>query len=111
MGEPLEGTRHVGPVRIRRKRTLAPAEHQVAAHPGGEVDDHVDAGSADALHRLPKQGRIACPASRLGVAHVEVHDGRPRPRRFDRGIGDLARGHRNGGMLVHRIAGAGDPRR
>ena len=42
-----------------RQRRLVAAEHQVAAHAGGEVDHHVDTGGADALDDLRVQVRVA----------------------------------------------------
>ena len=108
MSQPLARPRHVGAVRVEGEGMLAGAEHQVAAHAGGEVEDHVGPGPADPLHRLAEEGRVAGAPPRLGVPDVDVDDGGAGPRRLDRGVRDLGRGDRNGGVLAHRVAGAGD---
>ena len=43
MGEPLGGARHVRARRVGRERRVRAAEDEVAAHPRGEVEHHVDA--------------------------------------------------------------------
>ena len=90
MREPLGGARHVGAGRDRRERRLGRAEHEVAAHAGGQVQHDVDAGGADALDHLAIELRIARALAGLGVAHMDVGDGGAGLGRFDRGVGDLA---------------------
>jgi hypothetical protein len=46
-------------------RVLASADFQVAAHAGGEVDDDVDVGLADALHHFAVQRDVAAEACRF----------------------------------------------
>jgi len=50
--ESLGGARHVGADLVERQGLLVPAEHEVAAHAGREVDHHVDVGGADAVDDL-----------------------------------------------------------
>ena len=59
MVEALGGAGHVGAGGVGRQRRLVAAEHEIAAHAGGEVDHDVDAGGADAVDDL---------AVELGVA-------------------------------------------
>ena len=90
MGEPLAGAGHVGAGAIDGERRLGRAEHEVAAHAGREVQDDVDARATDALHHLAIERRIARALARLGVAHVDMRDGRTGPAAATAAVGDLA---------------------
>ena len=82
--QPLRRAGHVGSRRVERERGLDAAEHEVAAHAGGQVEHDVDARRADALHHLAVEARgraAALPVSR--VAHVDVRDRGARPRGLD----------------------------
>ena len=91
--EPLDAADQVGALDERRR--VLRVEHQVAAHARGGVDDDVDVGGADPLHCLAVERHLAGALARLGIAHVDVHDGRARTRRRDAGLGDLLRGDRH----------------
>ena len=81
VGEPLGRAGHVGALGSRRKRRLGTAEHEVAAHARGEVEDDVDVGRADPLDDLAVERRVARRPAGLRVADVDVHDRRARARR------------------------------
>ena len=83
------------PAAIRRQRRVLAAEHEVAAHPRGEVEDDIDVGRADLLDDRAVERGIARAAAGVGVADVDVRDGRARARRLDRGVRDLLRRHRD----------------
>ena len=70
------------------------ADADVAAHAAGEVDDDVDLALADALDHLAVVLGLHAEGAGLGVAHVDVHDGRAGARRLDGGVGDLLGGDR-----------------
>jgi hypothetical protein len=97
----------VGP-RAELERLFARSDVEIAAHAGGQVDDHVSAGGADAVDHLGIELHVARALAGLRIAHVHVADGGAGLGGFDGGIGDLLRRHRNGGMLADRVAGAGD---
>ncbi len=63
---------------------------------------------ADPLHGLAVERHLARALARLGIAHVDVHDGRARTRRGDAGLGDLLRGHRHVLGAADGVAGAGE---
>ena len=88
--------------RPRRVGGPAHADHQVAAHAGGEVDQHVDVALADPLDDLAVERDVAARRAGLGVADVAVHDRRAGARRLDRGVGDLRRRDRQVRMDVLR---------
>ena len=67
------------------------AEHEVAAHARGEVEDDVDVGRAHPLDDLAVERRVARALAGLRVADVDVRDGGAGARGLDRGVGDLAR--------------------
>ena len=83
VGEPLLGARHVGPGGVGRKRRVAAAEHEIAAHAGGEVEHDVDVRRAHALDHLAVERDVAAALAGLGIAHVDVRDGRPGARRLE----------------------------
>ena len=87
-------------------RRVVRIEDEVAAHAGGEVDDDVDARTADQLHRLAIVLELAPGLAGGGVADMKMGDGGARLGRLDRRVGDLARRHRNGRMLADGVAGA-----
>ena len=91
MREPLLRAGHVGAVRVERERRIDAAEHEVAAHPGGQVDDRVDVGGAHALDHLAVELDVARAAARRGIAHVDVDDRGAGAGRLDRRVGDLGR--------------------
>ncbi len=103
----LGRTGHVGG-RVERQRRFDSAEHEIAAHAGGEVDHDVGARRADALDDLPVQRRIAAALARLRVPDVNVRDRSPGLGRLDRGRGDLLRGHRHAIAPAGSVADAGD---
>ena len=77
MHEPLARTRQIGALGIASgSGALGAAEHEVAAHPGGQVDHDVDVGRADPLDHLAVQLGVARALAGLGVAHVDVDDRR-----------------------------------
>ena len=96
---------HVGAGAARGRILLARIE--IAAHAGGQVDDHIGFAVADALDDLGVE--LGAPARRaaVGFAHVTVSDRRPGLGGLDRGLGDLLGGHGHRRVLVHRIPGAG----
>ncbi len=108
MVEPLGGAGHVGPFDGEREHVLGAAEHHVAAHPGGEVDDDVDTRVADPLDHLRVQLGGAGADAGVGVADVDVHDRRPRLGGVDRRCRDLLGGDGDVGALAGRVAGPGD---
>ncbi len=108
MRQPLARADHVGPRGVERERMFAGAEDDVAPHPGGEIEDHVDARGADALDDLAIEGHVAGRLAGRGVAHMDMGDRRPRLGRLDRGRRDGFRRHRHAGVPAERVAGSGD---
>jgi hypothetical protein len=102
----LLGADHVGDIRVGWQR-LWRAKHQIAAHPTGQVHHHVDIGAAHPPHHLPVEGDVARAAAAVGIADVDVGDGRPRPRGLDRGVRDLRRRDRDAVAATGVVAGAG----
>ena len=92
MLQALGGAGHVGAGVVRRQRLLGAAEHEVAAHAGGEVEHDVDLGVADALDDLAVELGAPRALAGLGVAHVDVHDGGAGRGRLDRRRRRSARG-------------------
>ena len=84
------------------------AEHEVAAHARGEVEDDVDVGGADPLDHRPVERRVAGALAGLRVADVDVRDRRARPGRLDRRVGDLLRRDRDVLAPAGGVAGARD---
>ena len=80
---------HVRAVVGQGQRRLRTAEHEIAAHPGGQVDHGVDVGGADHLDGATVQRDVAGALPRLGVPDVDVNDGRAGARRADRRLRDL----------------------
>ena len=84
----------------------------VAAHAGGEVEDHVHARGAHALDHLAVELQAARGLAGLRVADMDMGDRGPGLGRLDRGAGDLLRRYRYRRMLADRVArpghGAGD---
>ena len=108
MRQPLGRAHHVGAARVRRQRGVLAAEHEVAAHAGGQVDDDVDVRGADPLDDLAVVREVARAPAGLRVADVDVDDRCARARRLDRRVGDLLRGDRHVLAPAGRVAGAGD---
>ena len=108
MVEPFGGAGHVGPFDREREHVLGAAEHHVAAHPGGEVDDDVDARVADPLDHLGVELGGAGADAGVGVADVDVHDRRPRLGGIDRRRRDLLGGDGHVRALGDGVAGARD---
>jgi hypothetical protein len=108
VGEPLGRAREIGAVRIHRQRRVLAAEHEVAAHPGGEVEHDVHVGGADPLDDRAVEGGVARARARVRVADVDVHDGRARARRVERRVGDLLGRHGDVLAPAGGVAGAGD---
>jgi hypothetical protein len=107
MGDPVGRADHVG-AGAGRQGGLGAAQHQVAAHAGGQVQHHVDLRRADALGDLAVECHVAGGLAGLGVAHVAVHDRRAGLGRVDGACGDLAGRARHVGRAVLRAARAGD---
>ena len=89
--EPLGRAGHVGSLRVRRKRRLDTAEHEVAAHARGEVEDDVDVRRADPLDDLAVERGVARRPAGLRIPDVDVHDRRARARGVDGRRRDLRR--------------------
>ena len=106
--EPLGRADHVGARLVGRQRRLVAAEHEVAAHAGGEVQDDVDVGRADPLDDRAVERRVAGAAAGLRVADVDVRDRRARARRLDRRVGDLLGRDRHVLAPAGGVAGARD---
>ena len=95
--EPLVGAR---PCRCRPRRggsgACSPAEHEVAAHAGGQVEHRRRrrrARTRSTTSRYSAVSRDAAPGR--GIADVDVRDRRAGARRLDRRVGDLLRRHRH----------------
>src|SRR4029079_18775697 len=106
--EALGGNSHVGAVRIDRQHLLVAAQHQIATHSCGEVEDDVDARGPDPLDGLGVElGRPRTLAG-LRVAHVNVRDRGSCLGRLDGRVGDLLGRDGDVRALAHRVAGPGD---
>src|SRR5438270_7162131 len=102
MLESLERTDEVGAIPgLQRVRI---ADDKIAAHPGAQVDDHVDVNAAHPLDNLPVPVRMSPALSSLWIAHMDMRHGRACARRLDDRIGNLLRSDRDRWMLANRVA-------
>ena len=106
VGQALHGTHEVR-VLAELGGGLVGADHQVAAHSRGEVDDDVGVAVADPRHHFPIERNVATSFAGGRVAHMAVHDRRPGLGGVEGRSGDL--GRRNGYVRVFadRVAGPG----
>ena len=95
-------------VRAELHRVLAGADFQVAAHAGGEVDDDVDVGLADALHHFAVQRHVTAELAGLWVTHVAMHHGGAGLGGFHGRRSDLFRGDRHVRASGGRVASTGE---
>jgi hypothetical protein len=100
MSVPLSG--------LSGKRLFGRSEHHVAAHAGGQVEDDIDLGVADALGYLAVKRNIAARGAGLGIADMAMDDRGARPGGIDGGIGDLLGRARHMRAAVLGGAGSGD---
>ena len=106
MAQPLLGADHVGAgTRLAR---VGLADHPVAAHAGGEVDDDVGAAGADDVDGALEQFRVARALAGGRVTDVKVGGGGAGLGGVDGGLGDLLRRHGNVRVLAHRVTSPGD---
>ena len=83
------------------ERIFAVAEDEVAAHSGGEVEDDIGFGVADAVHDFAVEGGVARGFSAFGVADMNVRDG-------GAGFGGVNGGGGNlGGRFGDEVAASG----
>jgi hypothetical protein len=68
-------TTHIRTHRVDGQRRLGWTEHQIATHPGGQIDDDVGIRISDAFDDLTVERGIATGLSRLRIANVAVNDG------------------------------------
>ena len=87
---------------------LAATDLQVATHAGGEVDDDVDVGLADALHHFAVQRDVATELAGLGVAYVAMHDRGAGLGGLHGSGGDLLGSDRHVGASGGRVASTGE---
>ena len=79
---------------------------ETSARPGGEVEDDVGVLGADAIDDVTVVVDLHGRAAGLGIAHVDMHDGRARFRRAETGVGNLfrrdrqMRGHLRRGLIA-----------
>ena len=64
------------PLRIERQRAFDIAENQVAAHAGGQVQDHIDIGRADAVGDFLVETLRRARRAGFGIAHMAMDDRR-----------------------------------
>ena len=93
------GQRRVGTVRT---------DEEIATHAGGEVDDHIDVGLADATDNVAIEIDATRRNARLGLAHVAVDDRRTGLGSVDCRVRNLLRSNRQFGMDALRRTGSGD---
>ncbi len=108
MREPFGCTRHVGVGRMHRQRAFRVAQYQVAAHTGGQVDNHIGSATADALDHLGIERRIAAAFAGCRVAHMDMRDGRTGLSSLDSSIRNLFRRDRKLVRSRGTVACAGD---
>ena len=108
MFQALERTDEIRELFLERARVFAVTNPQVAAHAAGEVDDEVLVLVADTLHHFAVEVRTAAALARNGVAHVDVGHGGAGSGGFERRVGDLLGGDRDGRVLADCVASAGD---
>ncbi len=89
------------------QRLLAATDFQVAAHAGGEVDDHVGVALADALDHLAVQRHVAARLAGLRIAHMAVGNGGAGLGCLDGGGGDFLGRDRDGRVFADGVASAG----
>ena len=107
MGESLGGAGQVG-AGARGHGVFAVAEDQVAAHSGGEVEDDVGSGVADAADGFAIEFGVAGGLAGLGVADVNVGDGGAGFGGGDGGFGNLRRSDGNEVAASGGVARAGE---
>ena len=108
MEQPLHRADHVGARRIEREGVLARAEHDIAAHSGGQIDHHIGIAGAHPLHHFAVKRHIAAALASFRIAHMDMRNRRPGACRLDRGIGDLRGRDGDSRVLVHRGARTSD---
>ncbi len=82
-------------------------DHQITAHTGSQVDQHISAAVSDQIYRLLEEVDIPTAFTGLGIAHVQVHNCRTGIRGRNRRVGDLLGCDRYRRVLIHRIPRAG----
>lgn len=78
MFDPLGRPGHVSAL-SQRQRLPGRSKHHVTAHPGGQVQHHIDLCGANALGHLPVQHQIPAGGAGVRVAHMTMHHRRLRP--------------------------------
>src|SRR5438874_967459 len=76
------------------------ADLVIAAHAGGEINDHIHVAGTQALDDLTIEPRVTAALTRLGIAHMDMHHGGAGICRLDRRISDLLWRYRDGRMLA-----------
>ena len=105
MGQALQWTDHVAALGGDRRIILV--GNEIAAHAGGQVEDHIGVAFADALDDLAVERHITRALAGFRVAYMAVRNGRARLGRLDGRVGDLFRRNRQLGMHISRITGPG----
>ena len=104
--EPLGCAGEVGASGVEREGRFLAAEHQVAAHPGRQVDHDVGVRGPDPLHHVAVELRVAGAHTRLRIPHVDVNDRRSGLGRLDRGGRDPVGRY---GYAIAPYRGVADP--
>ncbi len=109
MGKPLGRAGHVGAGRVGRQRLLDRAEHEIAAHPGGQVEHDIGARGAHPVDHLGVELGVARALAGARIADMDMGDRGAGLGRLDGGIGDLLllRRHRHLFRLARRVARPG----
>ena len=101
------GPRHVGFGRHAIHR-LGSVKHQIAAHAGGQVQDHIGAAVANALGDFAVKRKVARRLAGFGVAHMAMHHGRARLGGINGRCRNLLGAARHMGGFVLRATRSGD---
>ena len=107
MGQALQAVHQIGAAGLEVEG-VGVTEQQVAAHPRGEVDDHVRVGGPHQLDRLAVQLHITRALARGRISNMDVNDRRTRLGCLQGRRRNLLGGDRQLRMLAGRVTGARD---
>ena len=99
VGDAFGGPHHVCAIHSR-KRFFDAAKHDIATHASSQVQDKIRVRGADQVGDFAVQIKAARRDACFGVAHMAMHNGRPRFGGGNRAVGNLFGGTRHMGAAI-----------